>query len=236
MAASFGIFQIAEVLGFSMKKSRFKNFNNSTANESYEIIETSEGDLVFAGYSGTQHGFYKWFIVKTDSDGNQIWSKAKNSVGDAILYGISESPNGGYVAAGFCNSWRSNLVTKRNPNNGNSTFTECIIGEVNVAGVYDITPAIGGGYYIIDERNNLTKIDEEGQVVYQPKTPNIQYDEFPLVAVTDVFNWGFKGLNFHWGNVRQYTWQEVIGNLHIVNSTEVESLRTIPFAKFRINR
>ena len=72
--------------------------------------------------------------------------------------------------------------------------------------------------------------------VYQPKTPNVQYDEFPLVAVTDVFNWGFKGLNFHWGNMRQYTWQEVIGNLHIVNSNEVESLRTIPFAKFRINR
>ena len=72
--------------------------------------------------------------------------------------------------------------------------------------------------------------------VYQPKTPNVRYDEFPLVAVTDVFGWGFKGLNFHWGNVRQYTWQEVIGNLHIVNSNEVESLRTIPFAKFRINR
>ena len=72
--------------------------------------------------------------------------------------------------------------------------------------------------------------------VYQPKTPNVRYDEFPLVAVTDVFNWGFKGLNFHWGNVRQYTWQEVIGNLHIVNSTEIESLRSIPFAKFRINR
>lgn len=159
----------------------FKNFNNSTANESYEIIETSEGDLVFAGYSGTQHGFYKWFIVKTDSDGNQIWSKAKNSVGDAILYGISESPNGGYVAAGFCNSWRSNLVTKRNPNNGNSTFTECIIGEVNVAGVYDITPAIGGGYYIIDERNNLTKIDEEGQVVLTESISN-------NLAVIELFN------------------------------------------------
>ena len=72
--------------------------------------------------------------------------------------------------------------------------------------------------------------------VYQPKTPNVRYDEFPLGAVTDVFGWGFKGLNFHWGNVRQYTWQEVIGNLHIVNSNEVESLRTIPFAKFRINR
>ena len=71
--------------------------------------------------------------------------------------------------------------------------------------------------------------------VYQPKTPGIRYDEFPLVAVTDVFNWGFKGLNFHWGNVRQYTWQEMVGNLHIVNSEEVESLRSIPYGKIRLN-
>ncbi len=71
--------------------------------------------------------------------------------------------------------------------------------------------------------------------VYQPKTPGIRYDEFPLVAVTDVFNWGFKGLNFHWGNVRQYTWQEMIGDLHIVSSEEIESLRSIPYGKIRLN-
>tara|TARA_B100000902_G_C26999953_1_gene759391 strand:+ start:102 stop:449 length:348 start_codon:yes stop_codon:yes gene_type:complete len=71
--------------------------------------------------------------------------------------------------------------------------------------------------------------------VYQPKTPGIQYDEFPLVAVTDVYNWGFKGLNFHWGNVRQYTWQEVVGNLHTVTSNEIESLRGIPYGKIRLN-
>ena len=71
--------------------------------------------------------------------------------------------------------------------------------------------------------------------VYQPKTPGIQYDEFPLVAVTDVINWGFKGLNFHWGNVRQYTWQEIVGNLHTVTSNEIESLRGIPYGKIRLN-
>ena len=71
--------------------------------------------------------------------------------------------------------------------------------------------------------------------VYQPKTPGIRYDEFPLVAVTDVFNWGFKGLNFHWGNVRQYTWQEIVGNLHTVTSNEIESLRGIPYGKIRLN-
>ena len=38
-------------------------YTSSVANEAYEILETEEGDLVFAGYSGTQHGDYKFFIV-----------------------------------------------------------------------------------------------------------------------------------------------------------------------------
>ena len=33
--------------------------------------------------------------------------------------------------------------------------------------------------------------------VYNAKTPGV-YDEFPLVAVTFVDRWGFRGLNFHW--------------------------------------
>ena len=145
-------------------------YTNSVANEAYELIETDEGDIVFAGYSGTQHGAYKFFVVKTDTDGNQIWKKAKNSVGDAILYSICLAPDGNYVAAGFCNSWRSNLVVKRNATNGNNVWNECIIGEFNVSGIYDITPAQGGGYYFIDERSYLTKINEEGEVIFTEQT------------------------------------------------------------------
>ena len=91
---------------------------------------------------------------------------------------------------------------------------------------------------ILEPLSETETVPEAGNYytfVYQPKTPGIKYDEFPLVAVTDVFNWGFKGLNFHWGNVRQYTWQEMIGNLHIVNSEEMESLRPIPYGKIRLN-
>ena len=72
--------------------------------------------------------------------------------------------------------------------------------------------------------------------VYQPKTPNIQYDEFPLVAVTDVFNWGFKGLNFHWQQSRNYTWNELAGQLYIVQWNELDDLMAIPYAKFILNK
>jgi len=71
--------------------------------------------------------------------------------------------------------------------------------------------------------------------VYNPKTPNIRYDQNPLVGVTDVFQWGFRGINFHWGKSRQYTWSEIAGSLYEINRSELKDLQGINFANFRIN-
>jgi len=82
------------------------------------------------------------------------------------------------------------------------------------------------------------KVPQSGKYyifVYQPKTPNSQYDQNPFVAVTDVFSWGFRGINFHWGELRQYTYNEIAGQIYEVYSEEVSDVREIPFAKFRLN-
>jgi hypothetical protein len=71
--------------------------------------------------------------------------------------------------------------------------------------------------------------------VYQAKTPKLEYDEHPLVAVTEIFRWGFKGYNYHWRQIRQYTWAEVVGSLHIVRENEVRYLSSLPYGKKRIN-
>jgi hypothetical protein len=33
--------------------------------------------------------------------------------------------------------------------------------------------------------------------VYNPKTPNINYDQHPLIACIELQRWGFKAFNFH---------------------------------------
>ena len=68
--------------------------------------------------------------------------------------------------------------------------------------------------------------------VYNAKTPNVQYDQHPLVAGTDLFRWGFRGINFHWQSSRNYTWNELTGQLYMVKSIELDDLLSIPYAKF----
>ena len=88
------------------------------------------------------------------------------------------------------------------------TFEEVLVPEV-------------GGYYTF---------------VYRPTTPNIQYDQYPLVAVTELFSWGFRGINYHWGDYRNYGWGEVGANsFHQISDMEIKSVRSLPFAKYLLN-
>ena len=68
--------------------------------------------------------------------------------------------------------------------------------------------------------------------VYNAKTPGV-FDEFPLVAVTYVGRWGFRGLNFHWGTSRNYTWNEIVGRLHVIQNDEIEYMRSLSYANFK---
>ena len=80
---------------------------------------------------------------------------------------------------------------------------------------------------------------EEGKFytfVYNPKTPDIQYDQHPLIACVGLFRWGFRGLNFHWQRYRNYTWAEVIGKLHVVEYQELDELLALQYGNFLLNK
>ncbi len=88
-------------------------------------------------------------------------------------------------------------------------------------------------------KDTVTPIPEVGKFytfVYNAKTPNITYDQHPLIACTDLQSWGFKGLNFHWRQSRNYTWEELAGQLYIVQYNELDDLLAIPYGKFILNK
>ncbi len=84
-------------------------------------------------------------------------------------------------------------------------------------------------------KDTVTPVPDAGSIctfVYNAKSSDITYDQHPLVAVTELFQWGFRGLNFHWQEYRQYTWEELAGQVYIVQRNELNDLLAIPYAKF----
>ena len=71
--------------------------------------------------------------------------------------------------------------------------------------------------------------------IYNAKTPGISYDQHPLIACVELFRWGFRGLNFHWQNYRNYTWEELPGQLHVVEFQELDELLALQYGKFILN-
>ena len=69
---------------------------------------------------------------------------------------------------------------------------------------------------------------------YQPSSSG-RYDANPLVAVTDVYSWGFRGTNFHHGESRSYSFSNVSGSTYRVYPEEIKALQALPFGKMRLN-
>ena len=88
---------------------------------------------------------------------------------------------------------------------------------------------------VLQESGKIPSAGKYYIFVYNAKTSSLNYDQNPFVAVTDVYQWGFKGINFHWGEMRQYTWNEVAGQLYEVYPSEVKDLQALPFANIRLN-
>ena len=69
---------------------------------------------------------------------------------------------------------------------------------------------------------------------YSPSSGG-RYDANPLVAVTDVYSWGFRGTNFHHGESRSYSFSNVVGNTYRVYPEEITDPQALPFGRMRLN-
>lgn len=86
---------------------------------------------------------------------------------------------------------------------------------------------------VLDEVTTVPELNKYYVFIYRAKTPRIIYDQHPFIVCTSLWYWGFIGFNYHWQMYRQYTWNEVLSNLHEVYPSEVQSVMKYPLARFK---
>ena len=70
--------------------------------------------------------------------------------------------------------------------------------------------------------------------VYRAKTPEIQYDQHPLILAGGPYLNGFIGFNYHLGKIRQYNTADgdrLVSGLYELSQQEFATLRSVPYRK-----
>jgi hypothetical protein len=79
-----------------------KRFGGSDRDRCYSVQQTSDGGFILAGETYSfGAGNDDFWLVKTDANGDSVWSRTFGGTGDDCSESVRETPDGGYILAGL---------------------------------------------------------------------------------------------------------------------------------------
>jgi len=82
-----------------------QTYGGTGDDEASSVIQTSDGGYALAGYTTSFGvGGYDFWLVKTDSSGNMVWSQTYGGSGDDEAGWVIQTSDGGYALTGLTNS------------------------------------------------------------------------------------------------------------------------------------
>lgn len=106
-----------------------KTFGGDQDDRAFTMTETADGGFIIGGYTASFNaGFFDFYLVKTNSGGDTIWTKTCGGNWQEEIYDIKETSDGGYAAVGYTNSFDAggnpNIYFVKTDVNGSLTGTD----------------------------------------------------------------------------------------------------------------
>jgi hypothetical protein len=147
---------------------------------SSSLIQTSDSGYAIAGYTKSFGvGGADVYVVKLDANGNLQWTKTIGGPADEIGFSLIQTPDGGYVIAGYTNSFGAGgldvYVVKLNAN-GNLQWTKTIGGPASEIGnSHSLIQTADGGYAIAGFTQSFGAGEWDVYVVKLSANGNLQW-------------------------------------------------------------
>ena len=132
------------------------------------VHQTSDGGYILAGYTKSfGNGQEDFWLVKTDADGDSLWSRSFGGVSMDICEAVEHTLDGGYILAGVTNQYYGWLVKtdslgnlEWNHNYGSGWFYDVVLNEDGGFTVAGASLGSTNDFWLI-------KTDQEGNVEWE---------------------------------------------------------------------
>lgn len=107
-----------------------KTYSLSGNDEGYVVQETTDGGYVIAGATNVAvGGMNDVYLLKTDVNGDTLWTKTFGGTGFHGAYSIRQTTDGGYIIAAWTGSFsNSDIFLIKTDVNGDSVWTKSFGG------------------------------------------------------------------------------------------------------------
>jgi len=144
----------------------------------YEAIRTADGGFALAGHTHSfGEGGRDWYLIKTDEDGNELWTQTFGGEQAETCYGIVQIDDGGFALTGVTISFgngANDYYLVRTDNEGNEQWSNTYGGEGNDY-CLDIVNMADGGFALSGSGVSfgqgghdfsLVRTDENGEEIW----------------------------------------------------------------------
>ena len=156
-----------------------KYYGGTDADVAYSVQQTTNDGYIIAG-STASFGAGSWdvYLIKTDENGNVIWSKTYGGTEDDRCYSACQTTDGGYILTGTTASFEAgyyDIYVIKTDDLGNIVWSKTF-GGAGGDYSYSVQETTDGGFIITGDTQSfgpdsstdvyLIKIDSEGNILW----------------------------------------------------------------------